>query len=99
MRRGVWALLVIGYGFAFLRAMHRASFLAWQAACFAWVLVIVIGYCLEANGIPLRHGLTPAHSWDLRLWPVANRQFFFTMVMVAGLVTVLLSLAGFLTGR
>ena len=49
MRRGVWCWLVIGYGFAFLRAMHRASFLAWQAACFAWVLVIVIGYCLEAN--------------------------------------------------
>ena len=99
MRRGVWALLVIGYVFIFLRAMHRTSFLAWQAACFAWFLVMVVGYCLEANGIPLRHGFISAHSWDLRRWPVANRHFFFTMGMIAGLVTVLLSLAGFLTGR
>lgn len=91
--------LFVGYVFAFLRAVHRVHMPVWQAACFACVIVLVIGYCLEACGVPLSRGQRPARGWNMAHWPAPNRRNIEKLALVAAGVTGLLSLAGFLTGK
>ncbi|MBO4300374.1 MAG: hypothetical protein J5861_02100 [Desulfovibrio sp.] len=99
MRRMAWGWLVIGYVFIFLRSVHRVHWPVWQAACFALGVVLAVGYCLEACGVPLKSALPPAHGWNLYQWPASNRRNFFRLALLGALATGILSLAGFWTGK
>ena len=78
----------------FLRLAHRARLPLVESALLASSFTLAALYCLQATGVLTRRD--QPQGWDIRRWPLKERNFFQRSAVLLAILTAVLVLAALL---